>query len=116
MSTTDMQLALNFDAEPLRPERRKLRQLGDPYYQFDAGQARQTILEQLRKAGGEWVRRRALRRATGMRPQDVGLVIAGLVNAGVLEETDTHRIIHPAHGFMGHTRGYRIAQEGADHD
>lgn len=118
------QLAFSFDIEaspverrpPIKIDRKKPRQPGDPYCPFDAELARQTILEQLRKAGGEWVRRRALRRATGMHPQDVGPVIAELVHASVIEETDTHRIIHPAHGFMGHTRGYRIAQEGKSHE
>lgn len=118
------QLAFSFDIEPPRaepraarqlPARRTHRQLGEPYCPFDAELASRTILEQLLKAGGEWVRRRALRRATGMHPQDVGPVIAGLVHDGVIEETDTLPINHPAHGFMGHTRGYRIAQEGKIH-
>lgn len=118
------QLAFSFDIEaapverrpPSKIDRKKPRLLGEPYCPFDAELASQTILEQLRKAGGEWVRRRALMRATGMRPQGVGPVIAELVHASVIEETDTHRIIHPAHGYMGHTRAYRIAQEGADHE
>lgn len=118
------QLAFSFDIEadqierrpPSKIDRKKPRQTGDPYHPFDAGLARQTILEPLRNAGGQWVRRMTLHRATGMRPHEVGRVLAELVSTGVIEENKQHPIIHPMHGHMGTTRAYRIAQEGQSHE
>ncbi|WP_201485851.1 hypothetical protein [Pseudomonas sp. OF001] len=102
------QLALIFD----QPTHRQ--QKPWPYLAFDPASARLAILKKL--AGGQWVRRMTLRRATGMRPQDVGRVLAELVSTGAIEENEQHPIIHPMHGHMGTTRGYRIAQEGKSHE
>lgn len=84
-----------------------------PYQSFDARRARNIILDQLRRAGGGWVRRMALRRATGMRPSEVGGVLNELARTGQIEFTESMDIIHPSHGFMGHTRGYRMLMEVA---
>lgn len=120
------QLAFSFDIEappaerraPGRQGRRTPRQMGDPYYPFDAGIARQAILDALSEAGGEWVRRRALHRATGMHPQYGGTVINALAREGLIEEVGFYfGSSHPAiEGYLGQTHNYRIAQEGADHD
>lgn len=113
--TATSQLALCFDFEPPQTKRRKPRQLGAPYHPFDDAEARRTILECLHKAGGEWVRRRKLHRATGMHPQHTGGVIDDLVRGGTIEEMDVHfGSNHPAiTGYLGQTCDYRIAQEGA---
>lgn len=87
------QLAFSFDLEPPQPERRKPsntgrlkpRSLGDPYYPFDAELARQTILEQLRKAGGEWVGKRRVFRACGMPPSDVATLVSRMEVEGIVE-------------------------------
>ncbi len=120
------QLAFSFDIEaspaerraPGRQGRRMPRQLGDPYYPFDAGIARQAILDALSEAGGEWVRRRALHRATGMHPQHGGVVINALVCEGLIEEVDFYfGSSHPAiEGYLGQTHKYRIAREGKSHE
>lgn len=83
-----------------------------PYLPFDPASARNIILARLRRAGGEWVRRMALRRATGMRPKDVASVLDNLLRAGQIEFTETMAIIHPVHGHMGQTGGYRMPSAG----
>ena len=83
----------------------------DPYRPFDAAFARSIILEQLRRADGDWVRRRVMSRATGMRPAFVSSLLAELCSAGTIERTDTLPIVHPMHGNMGQTTGYRIRQK-----
>ena len=85
-----------------------------PYTQFDAAAARACILQQLQQAGSAWMRRMALRKATGMHPREVGRVFTELKRAGLIEETDTMDIIHPRFGRMGQTRGYRIAQQNKE--
>ncbi len=65
-------------------------------------------IQQLLRAKGDWVRRMALRRATGMRPHEVGEILDELKHAGLIEFSDSMDIHHPLHGFMGQTRGYRI--------
>lgn len=120
------QLAFSFDIEappverraPGRQGRRTPRRLGDPYYPPDADLARQAVLDALRKAGGEWVRRRALHRATGMHPQYGGAVINTLVREGLIEEADFYYgSSHPAlEGYLGQTHNYRIAREGKSHE
>lgn len=100
---------LDLFAQPLR----SATQNRSPYRPFDAVIARGVILEQLRRAGGKWVRRMALRRATGMRPSEVGSVLHKLASTGLVEFTESIEIIHPSHGFMGHTRGYRMLREAA---
>jgi DNA-binding MarR family transcriptional regulator len=82
----------------------------EPYAPFDSTKARQIILSRLLKAGGAWIRRRELRKATGMRPAHVSSVLRELNCAGVIERTDTLPIVHPMHGHMGQTTGYRIRQ------
>lgn len=87
------QLAFSFDIEPPQSERRKPsktgklkpRSLGEPYYPFDAELARQTILEQLRKAGGEWVGKRRIFRGCGMHPTDVAILVSRMEDEGVVE-------------------------------
>ena len=79
-----------------------------PYKLFDVTTARTTIIQQLLRAKGDWVRRMALRRATGMRPHEVGEILDELKHAGLIEFSDSMDIHHPLHGFMGQTRGYRI--------
>lgn len=66
----------------------------------------------------EWVRRRALHRATGMHPQHGGVVINALVCEGLIEEVDfCFGSSHPAiEGYLGQTHNYRIAQEGKSHE
>lgn len=81
-----------------------------PYAPFDAVTARSCILKKLHQAGGEWVRRMALSKATGMHPRDVSRVLAELARTGLIEETEAMDIIHPRFGVMGRTRGYRIIQ------
>lgn len=83
----------------------------DPYKPYDAPTARQVILARLKKANGEWVRRMTLRRATGMRQAFVAVALGELVGAGLIEFNESMPIIHPSHGFMGHTRGYRICRQ-----
>lgn len=83
------------------------------YLPFDPAAARKIIVEQLRRAGGDWVRRMALRRATGMRPSEVASVLNDLASTGLIECTETMDIIHPSHGHMGQTRGYRMPRTGA---
>lgn len=85
-----------------------------PYVPFDAPAARTCILQQLQKSGSAWMRRMALRKATGMHPREVGRVFTELKRAGLIEETDTMDIIHPRFGRMGQTRGYRIAQQNKE--
>ncbi|HAW60900.1 MAG TPA: hypothetical protein DCX26_01015 [Pseudomonas sp.] len=84
-----------------------------PYLPFDPAAARKIILEQLHRAGGEWVRRMAIRRATGMRPSEVASLLDDLARTGLIEFTETMDIIHPSHGHMGQTRGYRMPSTGA---
>lgn len=96
--------------EPLRPSISANR---SPYLPFDPGAARNIILEQLRRAGGEWVRRMVIRRATGMRPSEVASVLNDLASTGLIEFTETMDIIHPSHGHMGQTRGYRMPSTAA---
>jgi len=79
---------------------------------FDPAAARKIILDRLRRAGGEWVRRMALRRATGMRPSEVASVMDDLARTGLIEFTEKMDIIHPSHGRMGQTRGYRMPSTG----
>ncbi len=83
----------------------------EPYATYDARTAKRIILERLQKSGGDWVRRMALRRATGMRPDLVAATFDELERAGLIEFNKSMQIIHPAHGFMGHTRGYRIGRQ-----
>lgn len=83
----------------------------EPYATYDARAAKRIILERLQKSGGNWERRMALRRATGMRPDLVAAAFDELERAGLIEFNESMQIIHPAHGFMGHTRGYRIARQ-----
>ncbi|SEI98139.1 hypothetical protein SAMN04244579_02677 [Azotobacter beijerinckii] len=91
--TAAEQLALCLDFEPVRAERRKPRaqdrrkprQLGEPYYPFDADLARQTILDQLRKAGGEWVSKSRIFRACGMHPGDVAALAWRMADDGMVE-------------------------------
>jgi len=80
----------------------------EPYAPYDATKATRIILERLKNAGGKWVRRMALRRATGMCPCDVASAFSALERDGIIEFTASMQIIHPAHGLMGQTRGYRI--------
>lgn len=82
----------------------------EPYAPFDSTKARQIILSRLQQAGGDWVRRRELRKATGMRPAHVSSVLRELNYAGVIECTETLPIVHPMHGHMGQTTGYRVSQ------
>lgn len=82
----------------------------EPYRAFDAQGARSAIMEKLVCAGDSWVRRMILSRATGMRPALVGRVLSELCAAGVIERADAMPIIHPLHGNMGVTTGYRIRQ------
>lgn len=83
----------------------------EPYATYDARAAKRIILERLQKSGGNWVRRMALRRATGMRPELVAAVFEELTRAGLIEFNEAMQIIHSAHGPMGHTRGYRICNQ-----
>lgn len=83
----------------------------EPYATYDARTAKRIILERLQKSGGDWVRRMALRRATGMRPDLVAAAFDELTRAGLIEFNEAMQIIHPAHGPMGHTRGYRICHQ-----
>ncbi len=80
----------------------------EPYTPFDSTKARSLILSRLHDAAGGWVRRQALRKATGMRPAHVSNVLAELCRNGLIEQTYTMPIIHPLHGHMGQTTGYRI--------
>ncbi|NMZ68836.1 hypothetical protein [Pseudomonas peli] len=43
-----------------------------------------------------------------MRPAHVSGVLAELCSSGLIEQTYTMPIIHPMHGHMGQTTGYRI--------
>lgn len=61
------------------------RKLGEPYYPFGADQARQTILEQLRKASGGWVGKRRIFRACGMHPTDVAILVLRMEDEAVVE-------------------------------
>lgn len=107
-TSSEMQLALCLEVEPPRAERRKQRpqdrrnprQLGDPYYPFDADLASQTILEQLRKSGGEWVSKRQIFRACEMPPSDVAALVLQMEDDGVVETGQE---------FWPHDR-YRIAR------
>ncbi|ASL26211.1 hypothetical protein [Azotobacter chroococcum] len=107
-ASSEMQLALCLEVEPPRaerrkpqpPDRRKPRQLGDPYYPFDADLASQTILEQLRKSGGEWVSKHRIFRACGMPPSDVAALVLRMEDDGVVETGQK---------FWPHDR-YRIAR------
>lgn len=92
------------------PQRQAIAARHEPYALFDGAKARQIILSRLQQAAGDWVRRRALRKATGMRPAHVSSVLSELHCAGVIECTYTLPIIHPMHGPMGQTTGYRIRQ------
>lgn len=83
------------------------------YLPFDPAAARKIIVERLRRADGDWVRRMALRRATGMRPSEVAIVLNDLASTGLIEFTEAMDIIHPSHGHMGQTRGYRMPSMGA---
>lgn len=96
--------------EPPRPAISASR---SPYLPFDPAAARKIILDRLRRAGGEWVRRMALRRATGMRPSEVASLLDNLARTGLIEFTETMDIIHPSHGHMGQTRGYRMPSTAA---
>ncbi len=80
----------------------------EPYAPDDATNATRLILALLKKADGEWVRRMALRRATRMSQSFVASVFSSLERDGIIEFTASMPIIHPAHGFMGKTRGYRL--------
>ena len=104
------QLAFSFDLEPpqtrrhkpRQPDSRKPRQLGEPYYLFDAELARSIILEQLRKVGGEWVGKRRIFRACGMHPTDVAILVSRMEDEGVVEigqrfwPSDQYRITQEA--------------------
>lgn len=81
-----------------------------PYRPFDTGAATHIILERLQGAQGEWVRRLLLSRATGMRPAFVSSLLSQLCEAGTIERTYTMPLVHPLHGNMGQTTGYRIRQ------
>lgn len=83
----------------------------EPYATYDARTAKRIILERLQKSGGDWVRRMELRRATGMRPALVANAFDELTRAGLIEFNEAMQIIHPTHGPMGHTRGYRICHQ-----
>ncbi len=96
--------------EPRRPSISATR---SPYLPYDPGAARKIILEQLRRAGGQWVRRMAIRRATGMRPSEVASLLDNLARTGLIEFTEKMDIVHPSHGHMGQTRGYRMPSTGA---
>lgn len=93
MIGANAQLALSFDFEPprstrrkpLQSDRRKPRQLGEPYHPFDAELARGIILEQLCKAGGEWVGKRRILRACGMHPADVANLVMRMEGEGAVE-------------------------------
>lgn len=92
-TSSEMQLALCLEVDPPRaerrkpqpPDRRKPRQLGEPYYPFDADLASQTILEQLRKSGGEWVSKNQIFRACGMHPSDVAALAWRMADDGLVE-------------------------------
>lgn len=82
----------------------------EPYRPYDAAAARSMILARLHCAAGGWVRRRELSRATSMRPAFVSSLLAELCSSGSIERTYTLPIVHPMHGNMGQTTGYRIPQ------
>lgn len=83
----------------------------DPYRPFDAIAARGIILARLKLCAGGWVRHRALSRATGMRPAFVRRLLSELCTDGLIECTETLPIVHPMHGYMGQTTGYRVRQK-----
>ena len=83
----------------------------EPYAAYDARTAKRIILERLQKADGEWVRRMTLRQASGMRQDLVATAFDELTRAGLIEFNASMPIIHPTHGAMGHTRGYRICHQ-----
>lgn len=82
-----------------------------PYQTFDASAAKACILKRLQQDSGEWIRRRALIKATGMRPAMVCGVLTELCRTGLIEHTETLPLIHPMHGHMGQTTGYRTSQQ-----
>lgn len=90
--TAASQLELCFDFEPLpvqrkhQPiDRRRSHRLGEPYHPFDADLARSIILEQLRKAGGEWVGKRRIFRACGMHSTYVATLVSRMEDEGAVE-------------------------------
>ena len=89
------QLAFCFDIEvppspvvrrsPVKAGRKMSRQLGEPYYPFNAAVARKTILERLRLGAGEWVNKRRIFEACGMPPSDVVALVRRMKAEGLVQ-------------------------------